>query len=759
MNFSYYGIYYCLTTYSEGNGVVTVENNGSFNTYSGTVNIPDSVPYQNKYYPVTGIGYQAFKDCVNLTAVTLPEGISMLLNEAFAGCTSLGHITLPSTMYTIYNNAFTGCTNLEWIACLSENARSCNTNNFDASTYANTRLYVPQGSLSSYQSTSAWSQFADIAEKNLFVVDGIYYKRISSNTAAVTYRDDDYNSYQGNWYYIPSHVTYGGVTYTVTQIDAFAFSNSRPVRGFINVSAPNTVTMIKPMAFSNSYLNSLELGTGVTSIGEQAFSGCNQFNYLSIKAKTPPTIQSNTFPNNTMYNEEEFILAVPRQDLAAYRSATHWSNFAPENVWTIADFLVDGISYQQTSPTTVEVAPLLMRSYSTYFRIAPEDMPSVESIAIPATINVEGTTYDVTSIGSFGCAFWERKNISLPNSIKTIGDLAFYRCDSLASINLPEGLTSIGILAFYYCTKIESVNIPNSVKTIAESAFWRCDGLKTLTLGRCLELIGFDAFTSCDSITSVTCYAPVPPAVSYPPDNYQILFDLTVFANATLHVRESSLEAYKTARGWEKFSHVETFVTLDDALNVPGGTLHFESDCDYPWEVTTQGDRMFAMPSNAGVANSTSTLSTTVTLASKTTLSFDFKAWGEGSDTAWDACVFAIDGQEQFRYGALQNDWETYSVEIPAGTHTLTWSYSKDGSVNPDGDYFAVDNVSLGKNGDVNGDSNVNIADVTALIDYLLSGDTTGINLASADCNNDSNVNIADVTALIDYLLSGAWAN
>ena len=166
VNFSYYGIYYCLTTYSEGNGVVTVENNGSFNTYSGTVNIPDSVPYQGKYYPVTGIGYQAFKDCVNLTAVTLPEGINMLLNESFAGCTSLRHITLPSTMYTIYNNAFTGCTNLEWIACLSENARSCNTNNFDASTYANTRLYVPQGSLSSYQSTSAWSQFADIAEKN-----------------------------------------------------------------------------------------------------------------------------------------------------------------------------------------------------------------------------------------------------------------------------------------------------------------------------------------------------------------------------------------------------------------------------------------------------------------------------------------------------------------------------------------------------------------------------------------------------------------
>ena len=156
-NFSYHGIYYCLTTYDNGTGVVSVENNGSFNTYSGTVNIPDSVPYQGKYYPVTCIGYQAFKDCTGLTVVTLPEGVEMLLNESFAGCTSLRHITLPSTVYTIYNNAFIGCTNLDWITCLSETAVSCNTNNFDAATYASTRLYVPQGSLSSYQSTSAWS--------------------------------------------------------------------------------------------------------------------------------------------------------------------------------------------------------------------------------------------------------------------------------------------------------------------------------------------------------------------------------------------------------------------------------------------------------------------------------------------------------------------------------------------------------------------------------------------------------------------------
>ena len=63
-----------------------------------------------------------------------------------------------------------------------------------------------------------------------------------------------------------------------------------------------------------------------------------------------------------------------------------------------------------------------------------------------------------------------------------------------------------------------------------------------------------------------------------------------------------------------------------------------------------------------------------------------------------------------------------------------------------------------GMRGDVNMSKDVTIADVTALIDYLLSGDATGISLENANCNLQDDVTIADVTALIDYLLSGVWA-
>ena len=78
------------------------------------------------------------------------------------------------------------------------------------------------------------------------------------------------------------------------------------------------------------------------------------------------------------------------------------------------------------------------------------------------------------------------------------------------------------------------------------------------------------------------------------------------------------------------------------------------------------------------------------------------------------------------------------------GGHLTVWSLTKQGGL---------------LRGDVNEDGKVNIADVTALISYLLSGDTDGVNLDNANCNQDATISIGDVTALISYLLSASWDN
>ncbi len=82
-----------------------------------------------------------------------------------------------------------------------------------------------------------------------------------------------------------------------------------------------------------------------------------------------------------------------------------------------------------------------------------------------------------------------------------------------------------------------------------------------------------------------------------------------------------------------------------------------------------------------------------------------------------------------------------------------TYAHIDGGPSNPG--YFTAKNA--GQRGDVNGDGSVNISDVTALINYLLSHNATGLNLQNANCNQDSTINISDVTALINYLLSHSW--
>ena len=96
--------------------------------------------------------------------------------------------------------------------------------------------------------------------------------------------------------------------------------------------------------------------------------------------------------------------------------------------------------------------------------------------------------------------------------------------------------------------------------------------------------------------------------------------------------------------------------------------------------------------------------------------------------------------------------WDAYhAIRIAGGEYNLTID------LNEMKLYIEEVAAPVGMRGDVDLDNKVSIADVTALIDYLLSGDATGISVANADCDLNESVTIADVTELIDYLLSGVW--
>ncbi|MDY5076488.1 MAG: leucine-rich repeat domain-containing protein, partial [Paludibacteraceae bacterium] len=95
------------------------------------------------------------------------------------------------------------------------------------------------------------------------------------------------------------------------------------------------------------------------------------------------------------------------------------------------------------------------------------------------------------------------QSTTIPNSVTSIGDFAFYTCSSLTSITIPNSVTSIGDGAFMYCFSLISITIPNSVTSIGESAFHSCSSLTSLTIPNSVTSIGRSAFNNCSSLTSI----------------------------------------------------------------------------------------------------------------------------------------------------------------------------------------------------------------------------------------------------------------
>ena len=206
---------------------------------------------------------------------------------------------------------------------------------------------------------------------------------------------------------------------------------------------------------------------------------------------------------------------------------------------------------------------------------------SVSSIGNGAFANCSGITSftipdGVTSIGNDAFYNTGITSITIPDSVNSIGNGAFYGCPNLEKFEgkfatndgycliedgelisfaaasdvteytIPDSVTTIGNNAFYGCTNLISVNIPESVNSIENSAFSDCQNLKSVVIPEGIYSVGYHVFSNCISLTEIYCKN----------SNLSISGDLFYHHadDFKIYVPSSSVIRYRTTENWVKYA-------------------------------------------------------------------------------------------------------------------------------------------------------------------------------------------------------------
>ena len=278
------------------------------------------------------------------------------------------------------------------------------------------------------------------------------------------------------------------VTWTLDDEGKLTFSGSGPIRNYSSWW-PNS-----PFEYNYSIKN-VEIGEGITSIGDFLFCGCGSIQSISI----PDTVQS--IGTYTFYHCSSLKEVVLPEGVTSIRSAAFWGCSSLESI-TIPDS-VKAFEWRAFSGCSS------LKSIN-----IPDGVTAIESGAFDGCSSLESVTLpdSVTSIESYAFGYCsELIDINIPDAVTSIDYEAFCGCESLKSITLPDGLTTISTGAFSNCKSLTSVTIPDSVDSIGEGAFSGCESLESVTIPDGITAIPNYAFSDCgfssivipDSVTSI----------------------------------------------------------------------------------------------------------------------------------------------------------------------------------------------------------------------------------------------------------------
>ena len=436
-----------------------------YGSFSGCSNLTNVIIPDN----IASIGDSAFSVCSSLTSIILPNSVTSIGKWAFSGCSSLRNISIPDSVTSIGSRVFEGCSSLTSIT-IPDSVTSIGEGAF---AYCSGLTSVVIGENVTSIGNSAFAVCHKIVEvvnksPHMTITEGDWdYGEIGAHALAVYNSGDAFESNLSN---DNNYVIYTEETEKI-------------LVGYIgaetNLNLPAYITKINNYAFSDcTKLTSITIPNSVTSIGYHAFAYCGNL--------------TNVIIGNS----------VTSIDFYAFAHCDSLTNITiPDNVTSIDGSAFEGCD----SLTNIMVSENNIAYRSIEGNLYSKDGKTLIQYALGKKAAAFTIPDGVTSIGN-GAFFWcdSLTSVTIPNSVTSIGAHAFNSCINLTSVDIGDGVTSIGFEAFGGCGNLISIILPDSLTSIGDWAFGNCSSLTSITIPDSVTFIGNYAFANCSSLTSIT---------------------------------------------------------------------------------------------------------------------------------------------------------------------------------------------------------------------------------------------------------------
>ena len=732
--------------------------------YSGAIEIPNSISYNNNNYIVISIGEEAFAGCDALTSVTIlpgiesieqggfyecvwlesvniPNGVKKIGLGAFSGCERLPYVSIPSSVTEIGKWAFDRCPQLKRIDCNIKNPFAIDETvfelkNYDYDIYSTAMLVVPDGTKPTYQETEGWKKFVNIVEEDeigqggkagdIFKSGLLYYRIGANNTVVVTPATSEEDKYAGD-IEIPDQVEFNGKDYSVTGISNSAFKGCTELN---SVTIPQGITTISPDAFYGcSNLASITIPSTITTINSNAFLGCS--NLSSVYIKDLAAWCNINFANsnaNPLSYASLFLNKKKIVDLEIPNDVTTISNSAFRGLKNILSVKIPGsvISIGKDAfwgcSSLISIISDIEKPFAIdedVFTSNDKDIYATALLIVPVGKRSDYMKADgwkkFTNIVEVGQGGYVGQTFS-DNGIS-------YKIGENFTVSVVSGSTKYaGDIVIP--SQVDFIGKTYSVTSIDKSAFKDCTGLKSIKISSSIKSIGLDAFDGTTALTAVH------------------ISDIAAWCNITFTDHFSN-PLYYAHHLYIDGKEITDLVIPSSVTSIGGYAFYRCSGLKsivIPNGVTTIGVSAFYGCSGL----------TTITIPkSVTSIGETGEYLGSGVFSGCDklTSILSLNSTPPTsKEGRLISlNYENCVVWVPNGSAAV---YKKAAG------WKDFKNIKELYDGDVTSDGKISKADVDALVAYIMGKAPEGFNENQADVNGDKKKNVADVVKLIDLLAS-----